>query len=74
MVANMQAKRSRRRKWTLQLTVETEREVATTANHPLKNVSTSGREVSRQQTLGGVLAAIAARREQVESQEHEHRP
>ena len=63
MVANMQKKKSGRRTWTLQLTVETpEKKVATPHNHPLNSVNQRGREESRLQTLAEVLAAIAKRR------------
>ena len=63
MVANMQKKKSGRRKWTVQLTVETpEKKVTTPHNHPLNSVNQRGREESRLQTLAEVLAAIAKRR------------
>ena len=66
MVANMQKKKSGRRKWTVQLTIETPKKVATPHSHPLNSVNQRGREESRLQTLAEVLAAIAKRRTSVE--------
>lgn len=63
MVAKVQKTKSRSRKWTLHLTVEApEKNNSTLPSHPLNSVTKRGREESRLQTLGEVLAAIAGRR------------
>lgn len=63
MVTKMPTGKSRK-KWIMQLTVQSPpTPVRTPPKHPLENVPPASRNESRQQTLGGVLAAIAARRQ-----------